>query len=179
MTTAAPRGLFAVVLPFVLLLAPAPVDGQRADPLSVVALAFGVQKGPFVMDLDLDLGRAVAADVATQIEGRTRYGVLEMDDLIDASPITREFGEEDRAKFDCILARQVVEAEDLDLVLLCGSVLVLRTGFKIEAVIYTSLLGAGCRLLPATVEDRNSAVRHVVAQFEEWAQDVRGTEASC
>jgi hypothetical protein len=161
--------LFPVILPFALLLAPTPVDAQTPGPLSVVVLPFGIEKGPFVESTDYDFGRAVAADVATQIEGKTTYGVLDLDVFIDASPIAREFDEEARARFNCTLARQVAVAENLDVVLWCGSVLALRTGFEIETVVFTTPLGLECRLPPATVEDRSSAVRHVVAQFEGWA----------
>ena len=49
-------------------------------------------------------------------------------------------------------------------------------GLGIEAVVYTTASGAECRLRSAIVEDRNSAVQHVVAQFEEWA---RSAEPNC
>jgi len=172
MTTAALRGFFTVVLPFTLLFAPVPLDGQTPGGRSVVVLPFGFQEGPFVRDVD----RAFAADVATQIDRSTTYRVLELDVLIDASPITREFSEEERTTFDCITARQVAEAENLDLFLLCGSVVAMRTGYGIEAVVYTTASGAECRLRSDIVEDRNSAVRHVAAQFQEWAQSA---EPSC
>ena len=75
MTTPALRGFFTVVLPFTLLFAPAPLHGQAPDARSVVVLPFGFLRARFLtdMDMDRDLGRAFAADAATQIEGRTTY----------------------------------------------------------------------------------------------------------
>ncbi len=172
MTTSTPRGFLTIILSLVLLFAPAPLHGQAPDARSVVVLPFGFQEGPFVRDVD----RAFAADVATQIDRSTTYRVLELDVLIDASPITREFNEEERTKFDCITARQVVQVENLDLLLFCGSVVVMRTGLGIEAVVFAPASGAECWLRSAIVEDRDSAVRHVVAQFQEWAQS---PEPSC
>ena len=180
MTTPAPRGWFTVILPFALLFAPAPGDGQT--PLTLVVGPFAMQRGPFVASLgevDPNLGRAITADVATRIDRMTTYRLVEWDALLDASPFTREYSEEDRAKLSCVIGMQLAVAENIDLSL-CGLVRVLRAGFEIWPVVFTTATGVQCRLPPNTVYDRDSAVRHVLAQFDEWAKEVRGTgEPSC
>ncbi len=180
MLTPALRRWFTVFLPFALLCAPTPVDGQT--PLTLVVGPFGLERGPFVASLGAvapDLGRAITADVASQVDRMTTYRLVEWDALLDASPLTREHSEEDRAELSCIIGMQLAVVENMDLSL-CGVVRVLREGFEIWPVVFTTATGVQCRLPPATVEDRDSAVRHVLAQFDEWEKEVRGTgEPSC
>ncbi len=90
--------------------------------------------------------------------------------LVVLLALTRDFNEASLADSGCILAQQLAVAENIDLVFLCGYVVALEPGFEIGARMFATAAGAECQLPPATVEDRNSAVRHVVAQFQEWAQ---------
>ena len=167
MTTPATRWFSAVTLPFVLLVASAALDGQTPEPISVLVTPVAMAAGP-------NLGRAVTTEVAALIDGMPNYSVVEWDALLDASVVTSDLNEERRAQLsNCIAAQQLAHAENIDLVL-CSQVQALRTGFGVQTLVVSMASGGEHRFPSATVEDRGSVVRHVVAGFEEWTQEVRG-----